>query len=154
MRSVSGSNANSKRICRRWPQARSSYIRWYRNRIRNDFTLGAVQFVRVSNHLLNHRAFVANLIAQTDVLKPIRYKAFETGLLLICKKARRWGASVHLQSPTTIQSDCWRDMVVIIERILCAAGVRVFVYFQIVEYGVPQVAVPHALRGQLAEPVR
>ena len=122
------SGPNFRIVTKRWPHARSAYLKWYRLRFRNDFGLGAVQFVRACNQLVNQRAFVANLVAQSEVSRPIRHRPFEKGLIRIGNRALRWGATIHLQCPTAVQTDSWPVLEDIIIRVLCSNGLRVSIY--------------------------
>lgn len=122
------SGTNSKLIADEWPTARSAYLNWYRNRINNDFSAGAVQFVRSTNNLTNRRVRIANMIAQSEYYRPIRYRSFEQCLLKVARKALRFGAPVHLAKPARHQTDSWRDLEDVINRILCSSGVSVFVF--------------------------
>ena len=78
------------------PAPERAYRKWYAERSRNDFALGAVQFVSVSEDVS-----VANMIGQHDIraiggIPPIRYSAVETALETVGKKALIDNASVHL----------------------------------------------------------
>ena len=122
------SGANAKDIAKRWPQARTAYLNWYRHRIRNDFALGAVQFLRAHQPVRNQKSVIANLVAQSEVSRPIRYLPFEKGLIRIGQKALKIGATIHLPSPTMDQSDSWPDLEDIIIRVLSSSQIGVFVY--------------------------
>jgi O-acetyl-ADP-ribose deacetylase (regulator of RNase III) len=83
-------------ISRRWPQPEAEFRRWYRERERNDFALGAVQLVPVEPTL-----WVANLVGQHGLKRaggqpPVRYEAIEAGLGVVRVQAQRLGASVHM----------------------------------------------------------
>src|ERR1700687_5024838 len=72
-------------ISSRWPDAERAYREWYRGR--NDFALGAVQFVEVEQYM-----WVANMVAQHGVRgssrkPPIRYEAVEECLGKVAEKA-------------------------------------------------------------------
>lgn len=123
------SGPNFRIVTKRWPYARTAYLNWHRHRLRNDFGLGGVQFVRTYSQLFNQRAFVVNLVAQSEVRRPIRCRPFEKALIRISRRALSWGATIHLQSPASTQSDNWPDLEDIITRILCSNGLSVTVYF-------------------------
>ena len=78
------------------PAPERAFREWYRGRERNDFALGAVQFVFVSPDIK-----VANMIGQHGIRKsqgvpPIRYDAVETALKTVGEKAQTENATVHL----------------------------------------------------------
>ena len=78
------------------PAPERAYRKWYAERNRNDFALGAMLFVSVSEDVS-----VANMIGQHDIrtiggIPPIRYAAVETALETVGKKALAENASVHL----------------------------------------------------------
>ena len=69
-------------------EVRSDYIAWHRNRTTNDFRLGAVQFVEVTQDRV-----IANMIGQHHIksqnhVKPIRYPAIQEALLTVGEYAR------------------------------------------------------------------
>src|SRR6516162_7686214 len=64
-------------VSRRWSEPETAYREWHRKRAGNDFSLGAVQFVRVEAYI-----WVANMIAQRGIKTgsngpPIRYEAVD-----------------------------------------------------------------------------
>lgn len=119
---------NAKTIARQWPEVRFAYYRWYRNRIRNDFASGAVQFVDQSQQNLQLKIRVANLIAQPNHRRAIGYWAFEKCLLAVALKARKIGATVHLSKIGIDQTQNWLYLEDMISRILSDNGIRVFIY--------------------------
>src|ERR1051325_1547030 len=83
-------------ISKRWPQPEESFRRWHAERQKNDFALGAVQFVQVSDDL-----WVANMIGQHRITPPaagppIRYDAVEQCLAKVASKARELNATIHM----------------------------------------------------------
>jgi O-acetyl-ADP-ribose deacetylase (regulator of RNase III) len=67
-------------ISRRWREPEISYRKWHRERAKNDFGLGAIQFVQTESYI-----WVANMVAQRGMKTgskgpPIRYEAVETCL--------------------------------------------------------------------------
>src|SRR5919206_3117257 len=76
-----------KALSARWAEPEQAYRAWYRGRARNDFALGAVQFVQVEPH-----TWVANMVGQHGVRggsgpPPIRYEAVGECLAKVAEKA-------------------------------------------------------------------
>lgn len=111
------------------PAPERAFRKWYAERNRNDFALGAVQFVSVSEDVS-----VANMIGQHDIrtiggIPPIRYAAVETALETIGKKALVENALVHLpRIGCGLAGGSWSEIEPLIERQICALDVPVFVY--------------------------
>lgn len=111
------------------PAPERAFRKWYAERKRNDFALGAVQFVHVSPEIT-----VANMIGQHGIRKldgvpPIRYEAVEKALRIVGEKAASENASVHLpRIGCGLAGGEWNVIEPLIERQICAAGVPVFVY--------------------------
>ncbi len=111
------------------PAPERVFREWYRGRERNDFALGAVQFVFVSPAIE-----VANIIGQHGIralqgVPPIRYDAVETALKTVGEKAQTENASVHLpRIGCGLAGGKWSEIEPLIERQICASGVPVFVY--------------------------
>ena len=111
------------------PAPERAFREWYRGRERNDFALGAVQFVLVS---LNRE--VANMIGQHGIRKsggvpPIRYDAVEAALKTVGEKAQTENASVHLpRIGCGLAGGEWSKIEPLIERQICAFDVPVFIY--------------------------
>ncbi|MFB6531267.1 MULTISPECIES: macro domain-containing protein [unclassified Streptomyces] len=84
-------------VSRRWPEPEAAFRQWHRERERNDFGLGAAQFVQVGPEL-----WVANLVGQRGIRTarstavPVRYEAIDTALGLLAGKAAALGGSVHM----------------------------------------------------------
>ncbi|MFJ8693049.1 macro domain-containing protein [Streptomyces roseolilacinus] len=81
---------------RRWPEPEAAYRRRHRERARNDFGLGAVQYVRVGPCL-----WVADMVGQRGMRTgsggvPVRYEAIDTALAALADKAAGLGASVPM----------------------------------------------------------
>ena len=119
-------------LSKRWPQPEAAYRRWYEGRESNDFGLGAVQLTQVEPEV-----WVANMIAQHGVSRrratgsqpPIRYEAVEAALTKVAEIAEDKGASVHMpRIGCGLAGGSWDRIEPIIERTLCAKGIRVFVY--------------------------
>lgn len=111
------------------PLPERAYRKWYANREHNDFELGAVQFVPISEDVL-----VANMIGQHRLktlngLPPIRYDAVETALEAVGQKALLSKSSVHLpRIGCGLAGGEWDKIEPLIERRICHKGVTVFVY--------------------------
>lgn len=111
------------------PAPERDFREWYRGRERNDFALGAVQFVSVSPSIK-----VANMIGQHGIRKsqgvpPICYDALETALKTVGEKAQTENASVHLpRIGCGLAGGKWSEIEPLIERQICAFDVPVFVY--------------------------
>jgi O-acetyl-ADP-ribose deacetylase (regulator of RNase III) len=84
-------------VSKRWPEPERAYRAWHRDRARNDFGLGAVQFVQVDPHV-----WVANMVAQRGTRPsrkngpPIRYEAVDRCLTALADKAKELDATVHM----------------------------------------------------------
>jgi O-acetyl-ADP-ribose deacetylase (regulator of RNase III) len=82
-------------ISKRWKKPEQEYRSWFKTK--ENFMLGAVQFVQVSADL-----WVANMIGQHKIYKdengqpPIRYEAVLTGLEKTAQFAMEKNASVHM----------------------------------------------------------
>ena len=121
-------------ISKKWPQPEAAYRAWYRDRERNDFGLGAVQFVQVESEV-----WVANMVAQHDIQRkrvtspdrrpPIRYEALNTALSKVAEEAKRRGASVHMpRIGCGLAGGSWEQIGPMIDRTLCSKGIEVHVY--------------------------
>jgi len=116
-------------VSARWPEPEAAYREWHGDRSRNDFGLGAVQFVQVERYI-----WVANMIAQHGVrggsrTSPIRYEAVEECLSKVSVKAVELGASVHMpRIGCGLAGGKWERIEPIIVKTLCEADVSVTVY--------------------------
>ena len=116
-------------LSRRWPEPEAAYRQWHRERARNDFALGAVQYVRVGPYL-----WVANMIGQRGIRRgskgvPVRYEAIDTALGSLAAKAAETGASVHMpRIGCGLAGGRWSRVEPLIERRLTARNIRVTVY--------------------------
>lgn len=94
-------------------------------------SLGAMSLVKVDPEA---GIFVANMIAQRGLPSAVRrvvidYEALERCLVRVTKIAVDWGASAHMpRIGCGIAGGDWHTVEAIIERTLCAGGVKVFVY--------------------------
>lgn len=111
------------------PAPERAFREWFLGRERNDFALGAVQFVSVSSDIV-----IANMIGQRGIralggVPPIRYDAVETALQTVGKKALTENASVHLpRIGCGLAGGEWNKIEPLIEQQVCALIVPVFVY--------------------------
>jgi O-acetyl-ADP-ribose deacetylase (regulator of RNase III) len=116
-------------VSRRWPVAEREYRRWYRERAANDFALGAVQFVPVSED-----TWLANMVGQHGIGPsaegpPIRYEALAACLRAVAVKAKDLGASVHMpRIGCRLAGGRWERIEPLIRTELCDAGIAVTVY--------------------------
>ena len=116
-------------ISKRWPEPEDAYRAWYADRSRNDFGLGAVQFVPVEEYV-----WVANMVAQHGMTggsggPPIRYEAVEECLAKVAQKAVELKASVHMpRIGCGLAGGKWEHIEPIIVKTLCASEVPVTVY--------------------------
>ncbi|WP_328726830.1 macro domain-containing protein [Streptomyces sp. NBC_00259] len=117
-------------ISRRWPEPEAAYRRWHRERARNDFGLGAVQFVQVGRYV-----WVANMVGQRGMrtggkgVPPVRYEAIDVALGAVADKAVELGGSVHMpRIGCGLAGGTWSRVEPLIEARLAARGVPVTVY--------------------------
>ncbi len=116
-------------ISRRWPEPEEAYRQWYGTRNKNDFGIGAVQFVQVEEYV-----WVANMVAQHGMMgssrtPPIRYEAVEECLARVAQKAQELGASVHLpRIGCGLAGGKWELIEPLIKKTLCEKDVPVTVY--------------------------
>ncbi|MFI8519747.1 macro domain-containing protein [Streptomyces sp. NPDC085481] len=117
-------------VSRRWPEPEAAYRRWHRERARNDFGLGAAQFVQVGPAL-----WVANLVGQRGIRTgrssgvPVRYEAIDAALVRLADKAEGLGASVHMpRIGCGLAGGKWERVEPLIAERLVARGIGVTVY--------------------------
>ncbi|MET8508753.1 macro domain-containing protein [Streptomyces sp. NPDC004787] len=117
-------------VSRRWPEPEAAYRRWHRERARNDFGLGAAQFVRVEPYV-----WVANLVGQRGIRTgrstgvPVRYEAIDAALARLAGKAAELGASVHMpRIGCGLAGGRWERIEPLIAERLVARGIPVTVY--------------------------
>ncbi|MEV6332908.1 Appr-1-p processing protein [Streptomyces sp. NPDC051909] len=117
-------------VSRRWPEPEAAYRRWHRERARNDFGLGAAQFVRVEPYV-----WVANLVGQRGIRTgrstgvPVRYEAIDAALGLLAATAAELGASVHMpRIGCGLAGGRWERVEPLIAERLVARGIPVTVY--------------------------
>ncbi|MFF3541800.1 macro domain-containing protein [Streptomyces platensis] len=116
-------------LSRRWPEPEAAYRRWHRERARNDFGLGAAQFVRVGDRL-----WVANVVGQRGMRTgskgaPVRYEAIDAGLERVAVTAQELGASVHMpRIGCGLAGGRWSRVEPLIVERLTRRGIPVTVY--------------------------
>lgn len=116
-------------VSRRWDEPERAYREWHRNRAKNDFELGAVQFVQVEPYV-----HVANMIGQRGTKRgskgvPIRYDALATCLDRLGARAVELKASVHMpRIGCGLAGGRWSEVEPLIERHLIARDLAVTVY--------------------------
>ncbi|RSN52193.1 macro domain-containing protein [Actinomadura sp. WAC 06369] len=116
-------------VSRRWKEPEARYREWHRGRAKNDFALGAVQYVQVERYV-----WVANMVAQRGIRPssngpPIRYEALDRALDSLGAKALDLSASVHMpRIGCGLAGGRWERVEPLIERRLTDRGVPVTVY--------------------------
>ncbi|MYS06674.1 Appr-1-p processing protein [Streptomyces sp. SID6041] len=117
-------------VSRRWPEPEAAYRRWHRERARNDFGLGAAQFVQVEPYV-----WVANLVGQRGMRTgrstgvPVRYEAIDAALGLLADRAEELGASVHMpRIGCGLAGGTWDRVEPLVVRRLVERGTPVTVY--------------------------
>lgn len=116
-------------ISKRWPAPEAEYRLWHRERAKNSFGLGEVQFVNVEKYI-----WIANMIGQRGMKTgskgpPVRYPAIEQCLETVANKAGELSASVHMpRIGCGLAGGKWNQIEPLIQQTLCAAGIEVFIY--------------------------
>lgn len=116
-------------VSRRWPGPETAYRAWHRGRAKNDFGLGAVQFVQVEAYV-----WVANMIGQHGTRTgskgvPVRYEAIDRALGAVAERAREVGASVHMpRIGCGLAGGRWSRVEPLVEERLVRQGIPVTVY--------------------------
>ncbi|MET9433839.1 Appr-1-p processing protein [Streptomyces sp. NPDC006551] len=117
-------------LSRRWPEPEAAFRRWHRERARNDFGLGAAQFVQVGPYV-----WVANMVGQRGIRTgrstgvPVRYEAIDAALALLAGKALELGASVHMpRIGCGLAGGKWSRVEPLVAERLVARGIPVTVY--------------------------
>lgn len=116
-------------VSRRWPEPEAAYRAWHRERARNDFGLGAAQFVQVERYV-----WVANLVGQRGIRTgskgvPVRYEAIDAALGLLAGKAAELGASVHMpRIGCGLAGGKWSRVEPLVMERLVKPGIAVTVY--------------------------
>lgn len=117
-------------VSRRWVEPEKEYRRWHRERAKNDFGLGAAQFVQVERLV-----WVANLVGQRGMRTgrsrgvPVRYEAIDTALGRLAGKAEELGASVHMpRIGCGLAGGTWARVEPLVVQRLTAREIPVTVY--------------------------
>lgn len=116
-------------ISKRWSEPEAEYRKWHRHRAKNNFGLGAVQFVEV-----NQYTYIANMIGQRGTKTgskgpPVRYAAIEECLTIVAEKTQELSASVHMpRIGCGLAGGKWEKIEPLIEQILCSSEIDVYVY--------------------------
>jgi O-acetyl-ADP-ribose deacetylase (regulator of RNase III) len=115
-------------LAHRWPQTRTAYKTWYRDRDTSSFALGAVQFVTAEADV-----FVANMIGQhgyrASSTPPVRYEAISAALATVADRALQLRASVHMpRIGCGLAGGQWELVEPLIVEQLTRRGVPVTVY--------------------------
>jgi len=117
-------------ISKRWPEPEKAYRAWYRDRSSNDFALGSVQIVPVTEHIS-----VANMVAQRGIKVSrsqgvsIRYGALQQALAQVMAEAQRQNASVHMpRIGCGLAGGRWEEVEPLLHTALVGTEVEVIVY--------------------------
>lgn len=116
-------------VSRKWPEPEKAYREWYKQRLENDFALGAAQLIKVSEDL-----YVGNMIAQKGLKKinnlaPIRYEAVSACLNTIKIEALKVNASIHMpRIGCGLAGGKWEEIEPIIIETLLSNDIEVYVY--------------------------
>ena len=116
-------------ISKRWPGPEREYRACHRERARNNFGLGATQFVHCEEYI-----WVANMIGQHGLKAgshgaPVRYDAIEQCLGAVAAKAGELNASVHMpRIGCGLAGGKWENIEPLIIAQLCERDIEVWVY--------------------------
>lgn len=116
-------------VSKKWSEPEKAYREWYKNRLENDFGLGATQIIQVSDDL-----FVGNMIAQEGLkrinnIAPIRYEAVRACLNTIAVEAKKLNASIHMpRIGCGLAGGKWNRIETIITETLSSNDLEVYVY--------------------------
>lgn len=114
-------------VSKRWSKPENEYKNWFKGE--NNFVLGEVQFVQVSNDI-----YVANMIGQKDIKKsksdtPIRYEAVDECLRKVGEKAKELSATVHMpRIGCGLAGGKWEEIEKLINKNLSCKNIDVYVY--------------------------
>jgi Zn-dependent peptidase ImmA (M78 family) len=135
----------ARTVKRKWIAAQEDFQQWAAAD-EDNLTLGKLRIFEVANQLA-----IATMVAQHgygESAKPrIRYGALKTALDQLAEIAENQGASVHMPKLGTGQAGGnWDIISELIEDLLCAQGIKVFVYTLShdtrVEYSQPRLSFP------------
>ncbi len=116
-------------ISNKWTEPEKAYRDWHKNRQSNDFALGEVQVIQVSEDI-----FVGNMIPQQGLkgvhnTVPIRYEAVKLCLSKIAREANTLNASVHMpRIGCGLAGGKWEEIEPIIVKTLSRNNIEVYVY--------------------------
>ena len=116
-------------VSKKWPTPEESYRLWYKERAKNDFQLGAVQIVPVSETIS-----VANMIGQRGIKSgkqgvPIRYAAVEGCLEKVAQFAKENEASIHMpRIGCGLAGGKWECIEPLILKAILNTKISVYVY--------------------------
>lgn len=128
------SGRNAREIARGWPESERAYNRWFRERFRNDFGLGSVQFVNGNRTHVNRIVRIANMVGERGTrhrggVRPIRYKTLANCLTCVAQKAKRMGATIHLpQIGMNGSKEHWPIVLGIVKDSIGKFRVPVYIY--------------------------
>lgn len=111
----------------RWMAPEIEFLIWRKEG--NDFSLGNVQFVKVTPTIT-----VANMITQHDIISkngvpPIRYEALEECLEKTAQKAVELEASIHMpRIGCGFAGGSWKTIEDIILKTIISKNIEVYVY--------------------------
>ncbi len=116
-------------ISKRWKEPEAEYRKWHRERAKNDFDLGAVQIVQVTDYI-----YVGNMVGQKGIKTgsngvPIRYEAVKDCLDKIANEAKHLNASVHMpRIGCGLAGGKWEKIEPIINETLLVNDIATYVY--------------------------
>ncbi|OII63682.1 Appr-1-p processing protein [Streptomyces sp. CC53] len=116
-------------VSRRWDGPEAEFRRWYRERDRNDFGLGALQPVRAEPDL-----WVANMVGRHGLRvggrgTPVRYEAVNAALGALGDRAVGLGASMHMpRIGCGLAGGTWARVEPLVRERLSSRGIPVTVY--------------------------
>ncbi|QAA32377.1 macro domain-containing protein [Clostridium manihotivorum] len=115
-------------VSRSWSEPENQYKAWYK--VGDDFKLGKVQFVQVSDEI-----YVANMIGQRGIRRgktgtpPIRYEAVDQCLEEVAKKAIELDASIHMpRIGCGLAGGKWEEIEKLINKNIISKNIDVYVY--------------------------
>lgn len=116
-------------ISKKWKTPEIEYRKWHKERAKNDFELGAIQTIQVSEY-----CYVINMIAQQGIKTgskgvPIRYEAVEKCLERVVLKAQELNASVHMpRIGCGLAGGKWEKIEPLIQKTLINNDIATYVY--------------------------
>lgn len=116
-------------ISKKWTEPEKAYREWFKNKGNNDFALGSIQIIQVTEN-----TFVGNMIAQKGIKRannaaPIRYEAVKSCLSKIAIEAKKLNASVHMpRIGCGLAGGKWEEVEPIIQETLSKNNLEVYVY--------------------------